>query len=67
MESFVKKYSKPKKNFEMKFGKYKGQQLKKVFEIDKEYISWLVQNIDKDKNEQLIKNIHLLIDEDENI
>lgn len=65
MESFVKKYSKPK-NFEMKFGKYKGQQLKQVFQIDKEYISWLVQNIDKDKNEQLIKNIHLLIEEDEN-
>jgi uncharacterized protein (DUF3820 family) len=49
----------------MKFGKYKGQQLKHVFQIDKEYISWLIKNIDKDKNEQLIKNIHLLIEEDE--
>ena len=63
MDSFVKKYSK-NKNFEMKFGKYKGEQLKQVFSIDKSYIAWLIKNIDKDKNEQLIKHINLLVEED---
>jgi uncharacterized protein (DUF3820 family) len=51
--------------FEMKFGKYKGEKINKVFEIDKQYISWLIKNIDKDKNKELIKNLTLLIEEDE--
>lgn len=51
--------------FEMKFGKYKGEKINKVFEIDKQYIEWLIKNIDKDKNKELIKNITLLIEEDE--
>ena len=41
------------------FGKYKGTELKK---LPKDYVKWLIDNLDKKRNKDLLESLHLFKD-----
>lgn len=47
-------------NFQMPFGKYKGETLSRILELDKPYLEWCIQNL---HDEDLVDRIQFALDD----
>lgn len=47
--------------FEMYFGKYKGVSIKEIYDLDKKYLNWILENVDN-KHQKLKDKIQIFLE-----